>query len=145
MKAEHCSKAGFDLEFTTPNYHFVTTASQEWRIVVEGAACQQQNMGHGRVMKDLTELCELGQKQGNLGREEVIAVVLYTGPMVIFVFHGFIMKRITKQEQYPFGVCPYKCVFHSTTSMEPSYVDFQLMYSPRSCKAETSFPLPSTC
>ena len=82
MKAEHCFKAGSDLEFTTPNYHFVTTASQEWRVVVEGAACQPQNMQHGRVIKDLEECCKLGQMQGNLSREEVIAVVLYTGPMV---------------------------------------------------------------
>ena len=44
-------------------------------------------MGHDRVIKDLKELCELGQKQGNLGKEEVIAIVLYTGPMVIFLFH----------------------------------------------------------
>ena len=86
MKAEHCSKAGFDLEFTTPNYHFVTTSSQEWRIVVEGAACQPQNMGHGRVIRDLEESIKLGQTQGNLQKEEVIAVVLYTGPMVIFCF-----------------------------------------------------------
>ncbi len=88
MKAEHCFKAGFDLEFTTPNYHFVTTAVREWMIVVERAACQPQNMGHGRVIKDLEECCKLGQKQGNLRREEVIAVVLYTGPMVIDFTHS---------------------------------------------------------
>jgi hypothetical protein len=86
MKAEHCSKAGSDLEFTTPNYHFVTTACQEWKIVVEHAACQPQNMGHGRVIRDLEQCCKLGQKQGNLRREEVIAIVLYTGPMVTFLF-----------------------------------------------------------
>ena len=86
MKAEHCSKPGFDFEFTTPNYHFTTTASQEWRIVVEGAACQPQNMGHCRVIKDLEESCKLGQNQANLRREEVIAVVLYTGPMVMSIF-----------------------------------------------------------
>ena len=91
MKAEHCSKAGFDLEFTTPNYHFVTTASQEWQIVVERAACQPQNMGHGRVIRDLEECYKLGQTQGNLKKEEVIAVVLYTGPMVICLsLHCFV-------------------------------------------------------
>jgi hypothetical protein len=92
MKAEHCSKAGFDLEFTTPNYQFVTTASQEWRIIVERAACQPQNMGHGRVIKDLDECYQLGQTQGNLTQEEVIAVVLYTGPMVIFMSFIFITR-----------------------------------------------------
>ena len=71
------------MEFTTPNYHFVTTACQEWNIIVERAACPPANMGHGRVIRDLEECCELGQQQGGLRREEVIAVVLYTGPMVI--------------------------------------------------------------
>ena len=85
MKAEHCSKAGSDLVFTTPNYKFVTTASQEWKIVVERVPCQPENLGHGRVIKDLEECCELGRKQGNLGREEVIAIILYTGPMVILL------------------------------------------------------------
>jgi hypothetical protein len=84
MKAEHCSKAGSDLVFTTPNYKFVTTASQEWGIIVERNPCQPENMGHGRVIKDLEESCDLGRKQGNLVREEVIAIILYTGPMVIY-------------------------------------------------------------
>ncbi len=83
MKAEHCWKTGFDLEFKTPNYNFVTTAIQEWRIVVEGALCPPQNYRHGRSIKDLEECYKLGQKQGNLRKEEVIAIVLYTGPMVM--------------------------------------------------------------
>ena len=86
MRAEHCNKAGSDLEFTTPNYHFVTTARQEWIIIVERAACQPENMGLGRVIRDLVACCKMGQEQGNLGREEVTAVVLYTGPMVISLF-----------------------------------------------------------
>jgi hypothetical protein len=82
MKAEHCSKGGSDYCFTTPNYGFVTTANQEWRIIVERAACPTQNTSHGRVIRDLDECCRLGQQQGNLKKEEVIAIVLYTGPMV---------------------------------------------------------------
>jgi hypothetical protein len=82
MQAEHCSKAGSEYEFETPNYHFVTTAAQEWRIVVEGAKCPEQNLKHGRDIKDLNTLIQLGKDQGNLRKEEVIAVVLYTGPMV---------------------------------------------------------------
>ena len=84
MKAEHCHKAGVDLEFTTPNYNFVTTAFQKWKIIVQRAACPPKNMGHGRVIRDLEECYELGQQQADLRREEVIAVVLYTGPMVMF-------------------------------------------------------------
>ena len=82
MKAEHCSKAGFDHKFTTPNYHFTTTLEMEWKIVVEGAVCPPVNMKHGRVIKPLDELVELGRKQAGLGKEEVIATVEYTGPMV---------------------------------------------------------------
>ncbi len=82
MRAEHCAKAGFDHAFTTPNYGFTTTAEQEWRIVVEGAACPPENLGHGRVIRPLEELVELGREQAGLWREEVIATVDYTGPMV---------------------------------------------------------------
>ena len=137
MKAEHCSKTGFDLEFTTPNYNFVTTASQEWRIIVERAACQPQNMGHGRVIKDLDECYQLGQTQGNLTQEEVIAVVLYTGPMVIFLCYICISC---------FNFVIAHCVPHySTLSMEPSFVDFLLIYIPSLSKAETSIQQLSTC
>ncbi len=82
MHAEHCTRPGSDYVFETPNYHFVTTAAQEWRIVVEGAECPAQNLKHGRDIKDLDRLIQLGKQQGNLRKEEVIAVVLYTGPMV---------------------------------------------------------------
>jgi hypothetical protein len=82
MHAEHCIKHGFDHVFITPNYKFKTTAKQEWMIVVEGAECPPENMKHDRRIPNLAECCKLGETQGNLCREEVIAVVLYTGPMV---------------------------------------------------------------
>jgi hypothetical protein len=82
MRAEHCSKAGFNHAFTTPNYGFTTTAEQEWMIVVEGAACPPENLRHGRVIKPLEELVQLGREQAGLCREEVIATTDYTGPMV---------------------------------------------------------------
>ena len=73
MKAEHCSKTGFNYEFVTPNYGFRTTAEQEWRILVEGAECPVENLGHGRVIKQLDELTALGQELAGLCREESIA------------------------------------------------------------------------
>jgi hypothetical protein len=82
MKAEHCSKPGFNYVFKTPNYGFMTTSAQEWRIVVEGAECPPENLGHGRVIKRLDELMKLGEKLAELCKEEVIATTDYTGPMV---------------------------------------------------------------
>jgi hypothetical protein len=51
-------------------------------IVVEAAECPPENMKHDRRIPNLDECCKLGETQGELGREEVIAVVLYTEPMV---------------------------------------------------------------
>ncbi len=84
MQAEHCSNAGFDCSFTTPNYGFTTTPRQEWMIIVEGAPCPPENLRHGRKIQPLEELVALGREQAGLWREEVIATVDYTGPMVRF-------------------------------------------------------------
>lgn len=81
MKLEHCSKFGYDLAFTTQNYFITTTPAKEWAIVVMNEPTQ--DLGHGRRIRPLADamtekvVCEAG-----LCREEVAAVVLYTGPMV---------------------------------------------------------------
>lgn len=106
MSLEHCVSYGHDIPFTTPNYQITATPEKEWRIVVEGEQPAQEDMGHGRtilglalachwVAPDDLVLCEVdGQAEermiaarklamhAGLQRVEVIAVILYTGPMV---------------------------------------------------------------
>ena len=82
MEAEHCSKAGWDIEFTTSNYSITTTPQREWRFVVDMDTAGA-DMRHGRRALNLDELSQLDTaRRGNLCRVELIAVTIYTGPMV---------------------------------------------------------------
>ena len=83
MKAEHTTRHGHDLEFTTPNFHITTTPAQEWAIVVDGAMPKEAHMQHGRRVRGVGSMMKeaLVGKAG-LTEAEVIAVALYTGPMV---------------------------------------------------------------
>ncbi len=84
MEAEHCGNgACCRAVFRAPNYGIETTTSREWNIVVRGAMCPQHQLGHGRRIPDIAilECCDAAVAAG-LRREEVIALVLYTGPMV---------------------------------------------------------------
>jgi len=84
MEAEHTSMAGCDLQFTTRNYGITTTARAEWGVVVRGQTPPDEHMMKGRVIPQLKEklrsMSAQARKAG-LRREEVIAVILYTGPM----------------------------------------------------------------
>ena len=85
METEHCSKGGCDFVFTTTNYQVTTTPRTEWRVVQggPGAAIEEVNMSHGRVIQDIDELAAKPiARESGLIRAEVVGVVLYTGPMV---------------------------------------------------------------
>lgn len=104
MEAEHCKMAGSDYEFTTGNYHVTTRPRVEWRLVAGRRGKQDQDFegwvrgpwldgevisvglgagAHGRRIPDLDELMKLPvREQACLREEEVMAIVLYTGPMV---------------------------------------------------------------
>jgi hypothetical protein len=99
MEAEHCEKSGHDHQFETPNYKIVTCPETEWKLVVrrEGKTPEEfkdmlsrefPSVGlgpahHGRRIPDISELLELDDsKQANLIKCEVVAIVLYTGPLV---------------------------------------------------------------
>ena len=87
MRAEHCIKHGHSFCFTTGNYHITTTPLKEWEYVVgrrQGRPVPCPDMGSGRRLRALEQLMHipLTVKSG-LTRAEVIAVVLYTGPMVL--------------------------------------------------------------
>ena len=85
MKAEHCSKAGSNVEFETLNYSIKSTPYREWCLIVEKVKVSPEpDMRFGRRIPDIDELMNLDvAKRAKLNRPEVIAVVLYTGPMVI--------------------------------------------------------------
>jgi hypothetical protein len=85
MKAEHCSKAGSKDEFETLNYAIKSTPYREWCLVVDKEkVVPEPDMRYGRRIPDIDELMTLDvAKRAKLSRPEVIAVVLYTGPLVI--------------------------------------------------------------
>ena len=80
MEAEHCAGPGSTHSFTTRNYGITTCPSKEWGIVVGSVECPP---GGDRCVPRVGEL--LGSRmsrEAKLVRAEVIAVVLYSGPMV---------------------------------------------------------------
>ena len=83
MDAEHCTKPGHDYSFTTRNYHITTTPETEWNLIVNGAPIRSDDCKHGRVIRSLDEyMKEATVEAAGLCKEEVISVILYTGPMV---------------------------------------------------------------
>ncbi len=84
MKAEHCHREGCDYKFETSNHTEIKThPSKEWEIVVEKKPCPKEDMRCSRRIPNIDELLKLPlARRSNLTRHEVIAVVLYSGPMV---------------------------------------------------------------
>jgi WD40 repeat protein len=90
MRQEHCERAGCDVEFTTSNYNITTTPKKEWRYIVENAP--GRDMRHERRHMSISELVKKKISQdAHLREEEVIAIVLYTGPM--FQIYNTILRR----------------------------------------------------
>ncbi len=92
---------GHDREFTTTNYGLTTRPSVEWALVAkrEGksdaefealVAAEGPWVGlgagfHGRRIPDALAMMRLDAAAlAKLTRQEVIAVILYTGPMVVY-------------------------------------------------------------
>jgi hypothetical protein len=81
MEAEHCAKAGCDLEFTTLHKK-TTTPKAEWSLVIAKRNMDAEMHSKRRIPDiDLLEQSDLVQ-QAKLSRFEIMAVILYTGPMV---------------------------------------------------------------
>jgi len=101
MRAEHCSKGGCDLEFTTTNYHVTTTPRKEWEILLGLRECPESDRGHGRTLQTIEELSTLSlAKKAGLQEIEIIAVCLYTGPM--FQIYNAILRRFPQSLYEPF-------------------------------------------
>jgi len=90
MRQEHCEKFGCDVPFTTGNYKITTCPKREWSYVVEKVPCP--DMGHNRRIPLISELQRLKVSQdAKLREEEIIAIVLYTGPM--FDIYNSILRQ----------------------------------------------------
>eukprot|EP00961_Rhodomonas_salina_P208426 2812889-Rhodomonas_salina.2 len=82
MELEHCSKADSKILFTTPNYNVTTTPEKEFELVKHREKAIAASEGSRRVLffEDLLELEVV--KRARLMVSEIIALQLYTGPMV---------------------------------------------------------------
>jgi ankyrin repeat protein len=92
MEAEHTLMAGCDMMFTTRNYGITTTAKAEWGVVVRGNTPPSEHMLHGRIIAAVNERMECAQaRKAGLRMEEVIAIILYTGPM--YMIYNCVLAR----------------------------------------------------
>ncbi len=88
MESEHCTKNGcmekFRTSNRTSNYSgFESYPKKEWEVIVQGTRCPEEEMRFNRRIPNISDLCELPlTKKAKLEKAEVIAVVMYTGPMV---------------------------------------------------------------
>ena len=84
MRAEHCTRYGHDVQFTSSNYSITTTPQHEWGLVMTaGEPRTEHEMEHDRRLPDIDELMRSAEAtKAGLIEAEVIALVLYTGPMV---------------------------------------------------------------
>ena len=75
------------MPFTSSNYNITTTPRKEWTYVSEPQKCPPEQKGGGRNIKVVETLWqEEISKSAKLIKAEVVAVVLYTGPMVFSQF-----------------------------------------------------------
>ena len=83
METEHCNRSGANDEFETLNYQIRTTPAKEWKFVRGLEECPADQMKHERRIQKVEDLLELEiAKEAKLEEPEVIAILLYTGPMV---------------------------------------------------------------
>jgi hypothetical protein len=100
MEAEHCRRAGSQVYFVTGNYNIRTCPANEWAITVCGDFTHA-DMRHERRLEKIEESMktEIVLTSG-LIRCEVIAVVLYTGPMVKDFFRAiYSICNVDRQEK----------------------------------------------
>ena len=84
MELEHSNKDSFKTSnFATSNYDIETTPSKEWTYVMNPDSVPEKQRVGGRTIQKIDVLMqEKASISAKLIRAEVIAVVLYTGPMV---------------------------------------------------------------
>ena len=86
MEMEHCTGKGYLEYFVTNNYKIRTCPFDEWQLTVLhdlSKATLPEATAHSRRFVPIADLMKVDLAiQAKLTRPEVIAVVLYTGPMV---------------------------------------------------------------
>ena len=83
MKLEHCTRAGCDTLVRTTNYGLITTPRREWELVLGEKTAEAEDLQFDRRIPCYKKLGDLdAAKTARLTPAEIIAVVLYTGPMV---------------------------------------------------------------
>ena len=84
MESEHCTQQGCTEKFKTLNYTEIESCpKQEWEIIMNRTTCPEHDMRFNRRIPVVSDLCKLPLAiKADLKREEIIAIVLYTGPMV---------------------------------------------------------------
>ena len=84
MRAEHCTLGGSEVRFSTLNYTKIESwPKREWEIVMHEASCTKDEMRFNRRVPIISDLLQLPlAKEARLSKAEIIAIVLYTGPMV---------------------------------------------------------------
>lgn len=126
MSAEHCTMGGCDYEFTYPLLMTTTTPRQEWFHVVSfngGQHLHQSDMSSGRRLLSIDEcLQKSAAKRAGLNRAEIIALIMFTGPMVIatsrFIsFLSAILHRKRLPPRLPRRVSPVT-IFHADSHLQ---------------------------
>eukprot|EP00960_Hanusia_phi_P040771 754647-Hanusia_phi.AAC.1 len=85
MEEEHCRRRDSNLAFMTPNDPATTTPQDEWEAVTDPTERERLSVPCGlRRIRPIEELMQDERViQAGLRKEEVLALVLYTGPMYV--------------------------------------------------------------
>lgn len=98
MELEHTAKPDSHVKFKTPNYLLTTTPADELQVVLNRAKAKAASVGSRRVLfyEDLLTDDDLIKRAG-LSKAEIVALILYTGPMVSasvpLFFRGLLFAR----------------------------------------------------
>jgi len=84
MVLEHTAKPDSHVKFKTPNYLLTTTPADELQVVLNRAKAKVASVGSRRVLfyEDLLTDDDLIKRAG-LSKAEIVALILYTGPMYV--------------------------------------------------------------
>lgn len=87
MEAEHTRRPNSEFKFKPGNYDTETTPAGEWKAVTDRDEGIKVSGGpFGREIPDYKELTKIRvAKEAGLTEEEVIGLILYTGPMYMWV------------------------------------------------------------
>jgi hypothetical protein len=93
MHAEHCTMPGCERPFTS-SHNKITTPKIEWALVNDNKS--REPKFKTRRIPDIDQLEQLDSSvQARLKKFEIIAVVMYTGPMVLFPICDFDLPTLS--------------------------------------------------